>query len=119
MSVDDPDSDFLSSDSDHEAESMLPDGGTDEERYLELVHLFNRLTSFDHIYANNIILDTEVGRRTKHQLNQVQQTTSVPNPFPAVQRRGAVGLTLDDGLSRAHAAIPPQRSCNVLLLLVV
>lgn len=61
MSVEDLDSDFLSDDSDHEAEKELTDGDNDEANYQELVHLHNSLMCFDHIYINNTIIDTQVG----------------------------------------------------------
>lgn len=62
MSVEDLDSDFVSDDSDHEAEKMLTDGDADEANYQELVHLYNNLMCFDHVYTNNTIIDTEVGQ---------------------------------------------------------
>lgn len=62
MSVEDLDPDFVSDDSDHEAEETVTDGDTDEANYQELVHQHNSLMSFDHIYTNNTIMDTEVGQ---------------------------------------------------------
>lgn len=62
MSLEDLNSDFLSDDSDHEAEKTLTDGDDDEASYQELVHLHNNLMCFDHIYTNNRIIDTQVGQ---------------------------------------------------------
>ena len=59
-------SDFLSDGSDREAgrKSSDSDGEHDKADHQELVHLHvSNLMSFDHIYANNAIVDMQVGRR--------------------------------------------------------
>lgn len=65
MSVEDLDADFLSDESDYETKKNLSESENDdgdEVNYQELVSLHNELKFFDHIYTNNIMIDTEVGQ---------------------------------------------------------
>lgn len=63
MSLEDITSDFMSDESDCEAEREdLSNSDNEDVSYLELVSLFNMLKSFDHIYNNNVVIDEEVGQ---------------------------------------------------------
>lgn len=66
MSVEDSGSDFLSDESDYEAEEKLDDGETDVEEfsYAAMVRLHHNLINFQNIYIYNInaVIAIEVGK---------------------------------------------------------
>lgn len=65
MSLEDLDSNFLSDESDYEAEKNLSDGEKDDDdmsNYLELLYLHSNLMCFQHIHNNNAMIDMQVGQ---------------------------------------------------------
>lgn len=64
MSVEDSGSDFLSGESDNEAEEKLDGGETDVEElsYAAMVRLHHNLINFQNIYTINAMISIEVGK---------------------------------------------------------